>query len=71
MDLDWKGENRMKVMNSWYEAEQRLFGSRSTAELKETLEGMKNGFMYHRRRIRLQAIEDILLERGEDIERSP
>ena len=54
-------------MNSWYAAEMRLFGERSTEELKETREAMKSGFMYHRRQIRLQAIEDILRDRGENI----
>lgn len=54
-------------MSSWYAAEMRLFGERSTEELKETRDAMKNGFMYHRRQIRLQAIEDILRDRGENI----
>ena len=54
-------------MSSWYAAEMRLFGERSTEELKETRDAMKNGFMYHRRQIRLQAIEEILRDRGENI----
>ena len=54
-------------INSWYAAEMRLFGERSTEDLKETREAMKSGFMYHRRQIRLQAIEDILRDRGENI----
>lgn len=50
--------------NSWYAAERRLFEPRSTAELIETRDAMIQGFMYHRRQIRLQAINDILAERN-------
>tara|TARA_B100000963_G_C22491048_1_gene609309 strand:+ start:158 stop:343 length:186 start_codon:yes stop_codon:yes gene_type:complete len=55
----------MGDQNTWYAAERRLFENRPTDELVETREIMKNGFMYHRRQIRLQAIDDILAERAE------